>query len=223
MLPRILLSGSKGDLSAYENAVRAAGGEPLTGYCPGVDLSCDGLILCGGDDVDPARFGQENCGSKDIDPQRDQAEFDLAQAFLQAGKPIFGICRGHQVLNIVLGGTLIQDLSDELKAFHCYLPGAAYRKVHPIRIAEGSALFGMYGALCAVNSAHHQALDAMGTGLKATAWSEGGVVEAMEHESLPVLGVQFHPEQMCGQKRRPDAADGSFLFTRFLRQCAGTT
>lgn len=220
MLPRILISGSKGDRSAYEEAVRASGGEAVSGYCPEVDLTCDGLLLCGGDDVDPARFLQENCGSVDIDPARDEAEFKLATAFLAAGKPIFGICRGHQVLNVALGGTLIQDLPGDLRIFHAHESGGVYDKVHAVRAAEGSLLRRYYGPLSVVNSSHHQALDRMGEGLVATAWSEGGVVEAMEHTSLPVFGVQFHPERMAYLRRRPDTADGSFLFTRFLSLCA---
>lgn len=213
--PRIQLSGSNEDRSAYDHAVIQAGGVPVSGYCPTVDPSCAGLILCGGDDMDPARFGQENRGSVDIDPRRDQAELDLTAAYLAAGKPIFGICRGHQVVNVALGGTLIQDLRPELHIIHSHEPGATYNKVHPIRTAEGSILRRFYGPLMAVNSAHHQALDLLGAGLVPTAWSESGLVEAMEHESRPILCVQFHPEQMSHNHRRPDAADGSFLFSAF--------
>lgn len=219
MLPRILISGSERDRSAYEEAVCRAGGQAVSAYCPGVDLGCDGLVLCGGDDVDPARFGQDYRGSVGIDPRRDEAEFALAAAFLAAGKPILGICRGHQVLNIALGGTLIQDMSAELRAFHAHESVYAYDKTHAVRTAEGSVLRRHFGPLAVVNSSHHQALDRLGEGLAATAWSEGGVVEAVEHTSLPVMGVQFHPERMAYQRRRPDTADGSFLFTEFLSRC----
>ena len=221
MLPRILVSGSREGCRNYEEAVRASMGEPVSGYCPQVDLTCDGLLLCGGDDVDPARFGQENCGSVGIDALRDEAELRLAAAFLAAGKPILGICRGHQVLNIALGGTLIQDLSDPVRMFHSHDSAAAHDKTHAIRTAEGSVLWRHYGPLAVVNSSHHQAVDRLGEGLMATAWSEGGVVEAAEHKSLPVLGVQFHPERMAFSRRRPDAADGSVLFDWLLRRSAG--
>ena len=112
MMPNILLSPSKGGCSNYENAVLAAGGRPLARYCPAeADWDCDGLLLCGGDDIDPARFGQENQGSTGIDPERDEAEFAAVRAFLAAGKPILAICRGHQILNVTLGGSLRQDIS----------------------------------------------------------------------------------------------------------------
>ena len=219
--PKILISVSAEGGANYENAVRHAGGTPEAGYCPVWDGRCDGLILSGGDDLDPARFGQADHGSCGIDPARDAAELALVEACLSAGKPILGICRGHQVLNVALGGSLIQDIGPEGNAFHRYVSGALRDKVHPIRTAEGSLLCRLYGPLCAVNSSHHQALDRLGDGLAATAWSESGLVEAVEHRSLPLVGVQFHPERMAYARRRPDTADGSLLFQWFLAQCKG--
>lgn len=215
--PRILISASASGWINYENALWRAGCEPVGGYCPGVDLSFDGLLLAGGADMDPTLFGQENRGSQGIDPARDAAELALALAFLSAGKPILGICRGHQVLNVALGGTLIQDLGPEQNLFHLR---RGRDQVHPVRTAPGSLLHRLYGPVFAVNSAHHQAVDRLGTGLVPTAWSESGLVEAMALETAPVLGVQFHPERMAYARRRPDTADGSFIFDWFLRQCS---
>lgn len=217
-MPRILLSGSDGDRSNYERAVRAAGGEPISCYCPPPDLTCDGLLLCGGDDVDPARFGQENRGSEGIDPARDEAELTAARAFLSAGKPILGICRGHQVLNIALGGTLIQDMGPELNLFHRRGPEDLDR-VHPVHSQSGSLFDLLYGPVFSVNSSHHQALDTLGDGLVPVLWSESGVVEGIVHTSLPVLGVQFHPERMAYALRRPDTVDGGAIFRYFLALC----
>ena len=118
--PRILLSGSDGSRINYENAIRRAGGIPCSFYCPPVSTDYDGLLLCGGEDVDPSYFHQENRGSRDMDLRRDQAEFPLVAAWLAAEKPIFGICRGHQVLNIALGGTLVQDIGPEPALFHTH-------------------------------------------------------------------------------------------------------
>lgn len=219
--PRILLSASAGGWESYENAVRHAGGTVCGGYCPTVDAACDGLLLCGGGDMDPARFGQADAGSEGIDPARDAAELALAEAFLAAGKPILGICRGHQVLNVALGGDLLQDMGPERNLFHRQGPGDSRDKVHAVRSAEGSLLRRLYGPVFPVNSSHHQAVDRLGAGLRATAWSESGVVEGLEHERLPVAGVQFHPERMAYVRRRPDTIDGSFLFTWFLRRCRG--
>lgn len=218
MTPRILLSGSQGDRSNYELAIQAVGGEALSGYCPAVDLSCDGLLLCGGGDVAPARFGQDNHGSEEIDPDRDEAEFALARAFLSAGKPIFGICRGHQVLNVALGGTLIQDLGPEGNLFH--RRGLEQKdRIHPVRSASGSLFDALYGAVFPVNSSHHQALDQIGRGLTPVLWSESGVVEGLVHTSLPVFSVQFHPERMAFGHRRSDTVDGAPLFQHFMALC----
>ena len=110
----------------------------------------------------------------------------------QTKKPVSGICRGLQVLNVALGGTLIQDLGDALRPFH-----QGERDLwHPICTAPGSLLHRLWGSRILINSAHHQAADRLGDGLRRTAWSEGGVTEAVEHSCLPVAAVQFHPERL---------------------------
>lgn len=121
-----------------------------------------------------------------------------------------------QVLNVALGGTLIQDLPPELLPFH---GGAERYLVHPIRTGADSVLDRLYGRTLAVNSWHHQAVDRLGEGLIPTAWAESGLVEAVEHLSLPILGVQFHPERMSYGKQREDAADGAPLMEYFLSLC----
>lgn len=219
MTPTILLSGSKSGWENYQAAIEAAGGQVAGGYCPPCDPSCDGLLLCGGDDVDPARFGQENAGSKGIDPDRDRAELELAAAYLAAGKPILGICRGHQVLNIALGGTLIQDITPHQQLFHTPPSGESGGRVHPICNTPDSLLHQLYGPVCLVNSYHHQALDALGEGLEAISRSESGLVEAVALPGRPVLGVQFHPERMTGAHLRPDAVDGGAILSWFVDRC----
>ncbi|MEL4861054.1 gamma-glutamyl-gamma-aminobutyrate hydrolase family protein [Pseudoflavonifractor phocaeensis] len=220
MMPSILLSPSKGGCSNYENAVLAAGGRPLARYCPAeTDWDCGGLLLCGGDDIDPARFGQENQGSTGIDPERDEAEFAAVRAFLAAGKPILAICRGHQILNVALGGSLRQDISPAQRLFHAHDPAEKKDRVHPLRAAEGSLLHRFYGPVFPVNSSHHQALDQLGEGLLPTAWSESELIEAVELPGRDVLGVQFHPERMTGALSRPDTIDGQAIFSWFLARC----
>ncbi|MGI5963515.1 MAG: gamma-glutamyl-gamma-aminobutyrate hydrolase family protein [Lawsonibacter sp.] len=200
----------------YAAAISGAGAIPVEAYAPEPDLSCAGLVLCGGGDLDPAWFGQASCGSHPPDLVRDRAEFALFQAFFQAGKPILGICRGMQVINVALGGTLIQDLSPQVLPFHS---GSQKDCIHPIRCKEDSLLHRLYGSVCLVNSSHHQAVDRLGIGLEATAWSEAGFPEGLEHSSLPVLGVQFHPERLSFARRRPDAVDGASIFFHFLALC----
>lgn len=218
-MPRILISAATPKPNAainYEQAIRAAGGDFITRYCPATDLSFDGLLLTGGGDVDPGQYGHSDCGSLLIDPERDRTELALAAAYLAAGKPILGICRGMQVLNVALGGTLVQDLGDLLNPFHRRIETD---KVHPILTQTDSLLHTFYGPVFAVNSAHHQAADRPGSGVIITARSESGVAEALEVPGKPVLGVQFHPERMTGAHARPDAVDGGAIFRWFVSQC----
>ncbi len=212
----IQLSGGPNGMGNYTAALEAAGALPRPGYRPSPDLSCAGLLLCGGGDLDCALFGQEDQGSDPPDRGRDMAELELFHTFFQAGKPILGICRGMQVINVALGGDLIQDLSPSLLPFH---GRADHDLIHPLRTAEGSLLHRLYGPVFFVNSAHHQAVDRLGRGLSAIAWAEGGFPEAIVHREKPVLGVQFHPERMAFAHRRADTADGAAIFTHFIRLC----
>ncbi len=219
-MPRILISAATAKPDAalnYENAVRAAGGDFVTRYCPEVDLSFDALLLTGGGDVDPCHYGQPNNGSMTPDSDRDRTELALVRAYLDAGKPILGICRGVQILNVALGGTLVQDLGEELNLFHRRITAD---KVHPVRVQDASVLHTLYGPLFHTNSAHHQAVDTPGEGGVITARSESGVAESLELPGKPVLGVQFHPERMTGAHLRPDTANGAAIFQWFLAQCA---
>ena len=217
--PRILISAGPTGASNYEHALLAAGGHPVSVYCPPADVSFDGLLLTGGGDIDPARYGHPFCGSMPPDPARDEAELNLVRAYLTAGKPILGICRGYQILNVALGGTMIQDLGPDGNLFHRREDAD---KVHPICAEAGSVLHQLYGTVFSVNSAHHQAVDVPGNAVQITAHSEGGVAEALELPGRPVLGVQFHPERMTGALRRPDTVDGSHLFRWFVDCCLQT-
>ena len=216
--PRIQVSGGQKLIENYIAAVNSAGGEAVAAYCPQPDLSCDGLLLCGGGDIECTLYGQEDRGSQPPDRDRDKAEIDLFQKFYQAGKPILGICRGMQMINILLGGTMIQDMPAQQQIFHASSQGDM---IHPARTLEGSALCQMYGPLFHVNSHHHQAVDQLGKGLRIPAWSESGVPEGLDLPGYPLLGVQFHPERMTCSFRRPDTADGAPIFSWLIAQCQG--
>lgn len=174
----------------------------------------DGLLLPGGADMDPAYYSESNKGSEGIDTDLDDFQLDMIDLFMRSGKPILGICRGHQVLNVFFGGSLIQDLPE--KAVHKWLEHDD--NVHCIRAEEGSILNSLYGEHFAVNSAHHQAVKVPGKGLRVTALSDDGIVEALEHESLPIFSTQYHPERMCYQKKRDDTVDGGPIFEYFLKK-----
>ena len=218
LAPKILLSCGPKGAENYKAAVRATGGIPVSQYCPSSGSGYDALILCGGEDVAPGRYGAENLASQPPDLPRDWAEFALAESFLAAGRPVLGICRGLQLLNVVLGGTLVQDLGP-LVPFHTRKEKSETDPVHPIQSVHGSLLYTWYGPLFSVNSSHHQALDRLGRGVVVTARSEGGVAEAFELPGYPVLGVQFHPERMTCAQARPDTVDGIAVFRWLLDQC----
>ena len=201
-IPKILLSAANVPADNYINAVRKAGGEAVAGHLPCYDDAFDGLILCGGGDVHPGYYGESINGSTGIDEERDEVEFALIKAFSEAGKPILGICRGCQILNVYFGGSLYQHFenADVHSSF------SDYDLTHPIRALKGS----MAEGLCLVNSYHHQAVQRIGADLAATAFY-GDVIEAVEHKYLPVFGVQFHPERM--------GDEGLKIFRRFIDLC----
>lgn len=213
MPPKILISTGGGDAGNYLSALRAAGGAGEARYLPPPDLRFDGLLLAGGGDVDPARFGQENAGSRDIDRARDRAELALLDAFCGAGRPVLAVCRGMQAANVWLGGDLLQDLGPERVPLH---QRAGADAVHPVRAEPGTLLYRLYGPVFPVNSCHHQAVGRPGRGLRVSARAEDGAPEALEHDRLPLICVQFHPERMTGALARPDAVDGGKLFRAFL-------
>lgn len=197
----------------HSDAVIAAGGLPyflpFTNDNQMIDQyvkQLDGLLLTGGWDLDPTYYGQEPLlGLGDIAPSRDEAEIAITKAFLKAGKPILGICRGHQVLAVVLGCSLYQDLDrqcENILNHHPKIP--RNRPMHSIQIKEGSILHQIYGQTTAqVNSMHHQAVSELGESVLVTATSQDGVIEAIESKRYPnVLGVQFHPECMAEENEQ---------------------
>ncbi|MBN9214029.1 MULTISPECIES: gamma-glutamyl-gamma-aminobutyrate hydrolase family protein [unclassified Microbacterium] len=158
----------------------------------------DGLVLPGGGDVDPARYGGDTAAAcYDVNPAQDDLDLDIAAAAVAAGLPILGVCRGLQVLNVSFGGTLVEDLaaSDVLHTPGDDGCGELEWTWHPVAVAPGSRLRGDLPAdEIAVASGHHQAIRDLGEGLIATATATDGVVEAVEHETLPIVAVQWHPE-----------------------------
>ena len=210
--PRILLSGGKKP-DNYIGAIQLAGGVPTAQYLPEVDTGYDGLILCGGGDIHPDYFGEPMDGSGNIDRPRDEREFALLRAYAAAGKPVLGICRGIQVVNVFFGGTIHQDLPNA--ADHSSF--ADHDLIHPVRAEAGSVWERLYGTRFVVNSHHHQALNRLGLGLRTTLVCEkDGHIEGVAHDSLPIFGVQWHPERMCGALRRADTVDGLAVFRYFM-------
>ncbi|MGN1008350.1 MAG: gamma-glutamyl-gamma-aminobutyrate hydrolase family protein [Butyricicoccus sp.] len=172
----------------------------------------DGLLLSGGGDMEAALFGQtRHPKAGDPDPVRDRAELALLEAFCARQKPVLGICRGIQVINVYFGGDLIQHLNGH--------DGAP----HPIHALSGSRVRALCGASFPANSFHHQAVGRIGNSLHVTARAADGTIEALEHEFLPVSGVQWHPERMVQGLVMDTAADHTALFTLLRPTSKGTT
>lgn len=211
---KILLSG-KTKLQYYVDAVKKAGAEPKAEYLPQINTDCNGLILCGGSDINPKYYGEELCGSVNIDVARDEVEFALLKAYIDEGKPVLGICRGYQLINVFFGGSLYQHLPET----DLHTNKQELDITHSVTAAKNSLLYNMYGSSFAVNSAHHQAIKKVGKDLCATAYWNDKYIEAFEHSYLPILGVQWHPERMCVGQRRNDTVDGIKIFNHFVDIC----
>jgi putative glutamine amidotransferase len=213
--------------STYLHAVQDAGGIPVL-LPPTLDIDgrryllndLDGLLLTGGGDLDPARFGEAAHPTvAEVVPARDALEIAAVHATLEAGRPILAICRGLQVLNVALGGTLYQDVASD--------PGTPVQHsqqeprdqpTHRVKVRPGSRLAMVLGAEeLEVNSMHHQAVKAPGTRLVPVAWAPDQIVEGLElaDASVFALGVQWHPEELVIQS---DAARR--LFTSLVRASA---
>jgi putative glutamine amidotransferase len=188
----------------------------LQGY---VDL-LDGLMLQGGADVCPTMYGQQPLRPEwNGDIVRDRYEVELIEAFVAAGKPVFGICRGHQLINVAFGGSLLQDIVTQRPGTRPHVDRAAYDEWHhAITLVPGSRLAALYADAPPrplVNSIHHQAVDRLGAGLVVEARdADDGTIEAIRHTGASfVVGVQWHPEFHW---RRSDRLDAEPLLVDFL-------
>ncbi|HUY76623.1 MAG TPA: gamma-glutamyl-gamma-aminobutyrate hydrolase family protein [Ktedonobacterales bacterium] len=217
---------------AYAQAVVWAGGIPLfippqdddalDDICATLCERLDGLLLSGGADIDPAFYGEERLPvCEETEPERDRLELALTRQALAQGTPIFGICRGMQLLNVACGGALYQDLPTQAPESQRHTWGdkdhSRDYRAHSIEVAPGSRLAALLGAHAhSVNSLHHQAVSRPGDGLAITAWAPDGVAEGLELRDHPyALAVQFHPEELA-----PTDPASHALFVAFVEACA---
>jgi len=216
---------SKGTRSAYFQALVTSGARPEElALVSAVDLrrvqaeDFDGILFAGGEDVDPALYEEKTkYPSVHTDRARDKFEFSLLDAALEQRLPILGICRGIQMINVKFGGTLYQDLgSDDAAQMEHKQAGGRSEPTHAVTLTEPeSHLAQAFQGSCRVNSLHHQAIKHVGRGLKKTAYSEDGLVEAVESAGdYPfLLAVQWHPEEMA------DLPEQRKIFEQFLERC----
>lgn len=202
---KIAIAGKKTATENYVRYVADRGIEPLVTLNSGEISGCDALILPGGGDITPAFFGERNRASHNIDTELDVLQLQALDLCIRNQKPVLGICKGMQVINVGLGGTVIQDLPTA--DFHKYNDGDQY---HSTVIEKESWLYHLCGAEAIVNSAHHQSVGKPGTGLRVIQYCPlDRCPEAFVHESLPILGVQWHPERL--DKKRTTFSGESVL------------
>ena len=178
----------------YERFLLENSFSPIVTLNPGEAASCQGLLLPGGGDITPAFFGQNNKGSRNIDTELDILQFHALELCMRYKLPVLGICKGMQLINIALGGTIVQDMPEADS--HLTPRGDLY---HDTRILPGSFLHSLYGEYARVNSAHHQRINKLGRELTIIQKTcEDEYPEAICHQSLPILGLQWHPERLDG-------------------------
>ncbi|HOT98667.1 MAG TPA: gamma-glutamyl-gamma-aminobutyrate hydrolase family protein [bacterium] len=179
--------------------------------------SIDGLLLTGGDDVFAGAYGEATIpGTWRIDPPRTYFEIALITEALRQNKPLFGICRGCQMINVALGGTLYQDIASQIPGAQQHRsPDSPVLTYHSVEIESGSRLENILGkSAYTVNSSHHQAIRTLAASLRVTALAEDGVIEGIERPGAAfVLGVQWHPETM------QELSGSKALLEAFLSQC----
>jgi putative glutamine amidotransferase len=166
--------------------------------------SIDGLLITGGNDMDPKFFGQKPHHKAKIDPiERDTFDLTSCEYALNAGMPVLGLCRGHQVLNVVYGGTIYQNLSCiPGKTLNHTDPGEAGHSFHKVKIDKKSKLYKIIKReIVEVNSSHHQVVDKIGSGLKVSAFAPDGIIEGLENPGSEfIISVQWHPESIFARE-----------------------
>ena len=181
------------------SAIRMLGASATIVSSVGSVNDYDGLVVPGGVDINPSRYHDSNTSSRGVNNNLDKQQLAILDKFVKAKKPVLGICRGEQLINVYFGGSLIQHVAGHAGIYH------------DVKNVSGSIMYRLYGKTTKVYSSHHQAVRRLGKGLKITQKANDGTVEAIEHKTLPIFAVQWHPELM-GKSGQP-------VLKEFLTQC----
>ncbi len=214
-MKKILVAGTEKDTRNYVAVLKYLGADPIVTLNPNSVYSFDGLVLPGGGDICPSYFDQPVIDTRKPDPDLDRAQFHILYQFLHTHKPILGICKGMQLLNVFFGGDINQHVeSEELHQWN------GQDQWHSTTTSKTSILGKLYGSDFEVNSAHHQSIGTPGLDLQIIQHSQDQVPEAVSHEFLPILGVQWHPERMCLSHKTSGTVSGTAVFQWFLNPSA---
>lgn len=204
--PIIAIVGRSDATYNYENALRRLAIPYLTTLAIEEALLADRLLLPGGGDITPAFFGQHNCGSNNIDTELDIIQLQALSLFMEQKKPVLGICKGLQLINVHLGGTITQHIATA--ETHKWIGKDQQHFVYHSELARTDFFYQLYGTSTLVNSAHHQAIDRLGDDLIPVCRAGDNIIEGITHKHLPVIAVQWHPERIMD--------DGGELLWRYF-------
>lgn len=203
----VLIAGRPGDTKNYENTIKRLGVSCFVSLNPDRADSATHLLLPGGGDITPAFFGQTDHGSLHVDTELDILQLEILARFTAQKKPVLGICKGLQLINVHFGGNVTQHI--DTAETHKWVGRDQFHYVFHCDLGRRDFFYQLYGSSVKVNSAHHQAVDRMGRGLVPVCRAGDNVIEGIVHSSLPLLAVQWHPERL------PDEA-GDSLFSHFF-------
>lgn len=190
----IAVLGRSHDTVRYEDALRRLQLSCFTTLDPEEAATASHLLLPGGGDITPAFFGQQNRGSRSIDTELDILQMQALESFLRQGKPVLGICKGLQVINVTLGGTITQHIPTAES--HQWKGADQSHRVYHSGLTRADFFYQLYGLSASVNSAHHQAVAQLGKHLLPVCRAGDNVIEGIQHTLLPVIAVQWHPERL---------------------------